>query len=150
MQEETRFPPPAPAVRPLFHPPLNAFCVFDMTERKTCFLAIRLFFSLSPFTAAASLTLSLSLSLSVALSPPSTKLYPEIYDSKNFLALSSARTADAAAAAADAAHRCLTGGASEREREGGRKDNITNHGMAQGKEGASERGEEDKGALFRR
>ena len=55
----------------------------------------------------------ISLSRSVALSPPpSTKLYPEIYDSKNFLALSSARTADAA----DAAHRCLTGGASEREK----------------------------------
>ena len=33
---------------------------------------------------------------SASLAPPSTKLYPEIYDSKNFLALSSARTADAA------------------------------------------------------
>ena len=116
-------------------PSLNAFCVFDMTEGKTCFLAIFRLSLLCSFTAAA------SLSRSVALSPPpSTKLYPEIYDSKNFLALSSARTAAAAAAA----HRCLTGGASERGRERerergrGRKDNITNHGMAQRKKGREE------------
>ena len=72
---------------------------------------------LSPLSLVFLYCCGISLSRSVALSPPpSTKLYPEIYDSKNFLALSSARTADAAAAA-DAAHRCLTGGASERERE---------------------------------
>ena len=75
-----------------------------------------MFFGHSPLSISLSVPLRLlrHLSPSVALSPPSTKLYPEIYDSKNFLALSSARTADAAGAA----HRCLTGGASERERDG--------------------------------
>ena len=104
-----------------------------------------MFFGHSPLSISLSVPLRLlrHLSLSVAFSPsPSTKLYPEIYDSKNFLALSSARTADAA----DAAHRCLTGGASERQSERGREKrqyHKSRHGPKKERKGREEEKSED-------